>query len=133
MRYGITVLGVACLVLAEAWSPPVGPEGAAAVVRATGAAGQEPGRAIFVGKGNCFTCHGGEATGTPLAPDLTDDEWVNFDERPTDEQMRTLVKEGVDRPVRYPAPMPPMGGGALSDDEIAAVATYVLGLSSPGS
>lgn len=90
---------------------------------------QEAGQAIFQGKGNCFTCHRQDAKGTPLAPDLTDDQWVNFDERPTLQEVETLIKEGVAQPEEHPAPMPPMGGARLSDEEVAQVAEYVLGLS----
>lgn len=87
-----------------------------------------PGEAIFKGKGNCFTCHGREAKGTALAPDLTDDGWVNFDARPTQDELETLVREGVSKPVQHPAPMPAMGGARLSDEEVAQVAAYVLSL-----
>lgn len=90
---------------------------------------QEAGQAIFQGKGNCFTCHRQDAKGTPLAPDLTDDQWVNFDTRPTQEEVVTLIKDGVAQPVEHPAPMPPMGGASLSEDEVAQVARYVLSLS----
>jgi len=90
---------------------------------------QDAGKAIFEGKGNCFTCHRKDGKGTPLAPDLTDDTWINFDSRPTAEAVAALVKEGVAQPKQHPAPMPPMGGASLSDDEIAAVAAYVLSLS----
>lgn len=89
----------------------------------------DPGRAIFGGKGNCFSCHGGQGQGSVLGPDLTDDEWVNFDARPTAGEVETLIREGVAKPVRHPAPMPPMGGARLSGAEIAAVAAYVLRLS----
>lgn len=91
---------------------------------------QDPGEALFRGKGNCFTCHKQDGTGTPLAPDLTDDEWLNFDDgRPTVEEVATLIREGVSRPVSHPAPMPPMGGARLSDTEIEQLAEYVLRLS----
>lgn len=90
---------------------------------------QDPGQAIFQGKGNCFTCHRQDAKGTPLAPDLTDDVWVNFDQRPTQQEVETLIKEGVAQPQEHPAPMPPMGGGSLSDDEVTQLARYVLSLS----
>ncbi len=87
------------------------------------------GQAIFKGKGNCFTCHGPAGKGTVLAPDLTDAEWLNFEGRPARADVEALVKRGVPRPVRHPAPMPAMGGARLSDDEIAAVAEYILSLS----
>lgn len=86
------------------------------------------GQALFRGKGNCFTCHGREATGGPLAPDLTDDVWVNFDQRPSAAEVEALVKAGVPKPVKHPAPMPPMGGARLSDEEVRQLAAYVLSL-----
>lgn len=103
---------------------------------ARSATAQDPGRgaAIYKGKGNCVSCHGPAAKGTPLAPDLTDGEWVNFERRPTLTEVEALVRTGVAKPVRHPAPMPPMGGARLSDEEVASVAAYVLSLSSePGS
>lgn len=90
----------------------------------------DPGRTIFQGKGNCFTCHRQDARGTPLAPDLTDAEWIAFDQPPTVAQLETLIREGVPKPTRHPAPMPPMGGARLSPEEVTQVARYVLGLSS---
>jgi mono/diheme cytochrome c family protein len=84
------------------------------------------GRRIFVAKGNCFTCHGANARGTPLAPDLTDAEVLHVDTGIA--SIVGVVKEGVAKPVKYPAPMPPMGGASLSDAEIAAVAAWVHSL-----
>ena len=37
------------------------------------------GKAIFTGKGLCAACHGPDAKGTALAPNLTDDEWLHAD------------------------------------------------------
>lgn len=88
----------------------------------------DPGKALFQGKGSCFACHGREAGGTQLGPDLTDAEWINFEARPTGDQMEELIRDGVARPKRHPAPMPPMGGARLSAAEIAQLATYVLSL-----
>ncbi len=94
------------------------------------AATQDPGgEKIFRGKGNCFTCHGPAGKGTPLAPDLTDDVWLEFEGTPARADIEDLVRRGVPQPVRHPAPMPAMGGARLSDDEITAVAEYVLSLS----
>lgn len=84
------------------------------------------GRRIFVAKGNCFTCHGANARGTPLAPDLTDAEVLHVDTGIA--SIVGVVKEGVAKPVKYPAPMQPMGGASLSDAEIAAVAAWVHSL-----
>ena len=87
----------------------------------------EQGRTVFGGAGNCYTCHGPDATGTPLAPDLTDGEWLNVDG--SYGQIAQLVRTGVASPKQHPAPMPPMGGGNLSADQVCAVAAYVHSLS----
>lgn len=120
MRHAPIIIGsLACALVALAAAPAhtAAPQDSAA------------GEAIFKGKGSCFTCHGPRATGTTLAPDLTDDAWVNFEARPSQEEVETLVREGVAKPVQHPAPMPPMGGARLSDDEVSQVAAYVLSLS----
>jgi|SRR5690554_1133660 len=89
------------------------------------------GQQVFTGAGNCFTCHGMDGTGTPLAPDLTDDQWLNLQPAQGDllGQIENLVRTGVASPVQYPAPMPPMGGGQLTDEQVRAVAAYTLSLS----
>ncbi len=75
----------------------------------------------------CSACHGPAGAGTAMAPSLRDAEWLNvsgqFDE------IVTLVHEGVPAPVQFPAPMPPMGGGSFTDDEVRAIASYVFALS----
>lgn len=98
----------------------------AVLLGAASAAAAQDGKAIFMKKGNCATCHGPMAQGTPLAPNLTDSTWLNVDG--TIEQITALIKSGVPKPKKHPAPMPPMGGAKLSDAEIAAVAKYVLSL-----
>lgn len=89
----------------------------------------EEGQAVFTGQGICYTCHGQDATGTQLAPDLTDDEWINIPEPITQEKIVSLVKSGVAEPVEYPAPMPPLGGAQISDEQVQAVSAYVYSLS----
>ncbi len=85
------------------------------------------GQQIFTGPpGTCYTCHGPDATGTPLAPDLTDGEWINVSGEY--EEIVELVRTGVPDPVSHPAPMPPMGGASLTEDQIRAVAAYVYTL-----
>ncbi|NIQ59374.1 MAG: c-type cytochrome [Gammaproteobacteria bacterium] len=83
----------------------------------------ERGRVVFTGRGNCTACHGPNATGGPLAPDLTDSEWLNMDTA-SYETVATLVRDGVPSPVSHPAPMPPGGGADLSDPEVCAVAAW---------
>jgi mono/diheme cytochrome c family protein len=85
------------------------------------------GKGIFLGKGNCAGCHGPDAKGTALAPNLTDGEWLHIDG--SLESIVTLVKAGVPKPKKVSGPMPPKGGAQLSDDEVTAVSRYVFSLS----
>lgn len=87
------------------------------------AAGQQ----IFTGEGLCSTCHGPDATGTPLAPNLTDDTWLNVSGRNYDEIV-ALIKAGVPQPVEAPAPMLPRGGSSITDEQVDEVAAYVVSL-----
>lgn len=89
---------------------------------------QETGREIFLGKGNCYMCHGSNGRGTVMAPNLADTTWLNVDG--SHAQIVALVKSGVPRPKRYPGFMPAMGGATLQPKEIEAVAQYVVSLRS---
>ena len=103
---------------------------------ATQMAGQPPqgataedvtaGQQIFTSTGNCYTCHGPDAKGTALAPNLTDAEWLNIDGSFASIQQN--VKTGVPQPKQHPAAMPAMGGANLSDDQIRQVSAYVWSL-----
>lgn len=85
------------------------------------------GKKVFTGKGNCYTCHGVDAKGTPLAPNLAQPRWINIDGSYA--EIAKLVTTGVPHPKQHPAPMPAMGGAQLSADEICDVAAYVYLLS----
>jgi mono/diheme cytochrome c family protein len=113
-------------------SPEDAPQVEAAEARASGCPdiAQEVvdrGREVFAGAGNCFTCHGGDARGTSLAPDLTDGEWLNVDG--SYGSIADVVRTGVSGPQRFPVPMPPMGGASLPPADVCAVAAYVYSLS----
>jgi len=86
------------------------------------------GEGIFHTTGNCFTCHGADAKGTPLAPDLTDDQWLNTTGH-NYEEIVGVVTDGVAQPKQHPSPMPAKGGAALTDEQVHAVAAYVFSLS----
>ncbi|MGH7637352.1 MAG: c-type cytochrome [Gemmatimonadaceae bacterium] len=95
-----------------------------------GEGGLALGRQIFQGQaagGLCQTCHGMDAKGTQLGPDLTDANWLNTDG--TLAGITQVIRTGVATPKQYPGPMPPMGGSQLTDDQITAVAEYVKSLS----
>lgn len=90
------------------------------------------GDSIFHGQaggGICFTCHGQDAKGTQLAPDLTDGEWLNGDG--SLDFIAKTVTAGVPTPKKYPGPMQPMGGASLTPDQVRAVAAYVHSLRHP--
>ncbi len=89
------------------------------------------GQQIFTGPGNCFTCHGPDGTGTALAPNLTDAEWINVPSG-TYEEIMGVVQTGVAQPAQFPAPMPAMGGASLTEDQVRAVAAYVYSIAHGG-
>jgi mono/diheme cytochrome c family protein len=92
------------------------------------------GDSIFHGKlagGLCFTCHGVDANGGPLAPSLTDTVWITGDGSYAFIQKR--VTTGMPTPTKpYITPMLPMGGAQLTPDQIKAVASYVYSISHHG-
>ena len=68
----------------------------------------EQGKEVFVGPGLCVACHGPDGTGTPIAPALNDDAWLNIDG--AFENIVELVTTGVAVPKEHPVPMAPRGG-----------------------
>ena len=89
----------------------------------------EQGKKIFSGPGNCYSCHGTNAKGTPLAPDLTDQKWLQIDGNfPA---IVKVIQTGVPQPTEHPAPMPPMGGAHLNESQVCAVGAYVFTLTHP--
>ena len=83
-----------------------------------------------VGAALCYVCHGPGGKGvTGLGPNLTDKEWLNGDG--TLAFIEKTITEGVPKPKKMPAPMPPKGGGQLTDAQIKAAAGYVYSLSHP--
>jgi mono/diheme cytochrome c family protein len=79
------------------------------------------------GGGTCYTCHGADAKGTPLAPDLTDDKWLWSDG--SWEAIIKTVTTGVPHPKEHHSQMPPRGGTQFTPEQAAAVAAYVWALS----
>lgn len=78
----------------------------------------------------CWTCHGMDAAGGPLAPTLRDQNWLNSDG--SYESIVEVVRNGVPTPVEHPGAMPPMGGSPLTDDQVNQVAAYVYAISHGG-
>lgn len=80
-----------------------------------------------VGGAPCTGCHGANATGTPLGPDLTGTRWLWGDG--SYPAIAKIISAGVPQPKQFRSPMPPMGGAQLSSDQVSAVAAYVWALS----
>jgi len=91
------------------------------------------GDSIFHGRadgGLCFTCHGLDAKGGPLAPVLADSnkKWLTGDGSYAFIQKR--VTDGMPTPTApYESPMLPKGGANLTADQVKAVAAYVYSIS----
>jgi glucose/arabinose dehydrogenase/mono/diheme cytochrome c family protein len=75
----------------------------------------------------CAGCHGSDAKGSPLGPDLTSGKWLWGDGSLA--AIAHTITVGVPRPKEYGAPMPPMGGAQLSPSQVSAVAAYIWALS----
>jgi len=93
------------------------------------------GQAIFNGQGICYTCHGQNGTGTALAPNQNDDQWLHItatDPAGKYEQIVQIINQGVSQPKQFPAPMPAKGGAQLSDEQVRQAAAYVYAISQRG-
>jgi glucose/arabinose dehydrogenase/mono/diheme cytochrome c family protein len=83
-----------------------------------------------VANGTCTGCHGSDAKGTSVGPDLTSGRWLWGDG--SVEAITKVITEGVPHPKRYTGVMPPMGGAQLSPQDVAAVADYVWAIGHAG-
>src|SRR3989442_16009348 len=83
-----------------------------------------------VGRATCAACHGARGAGA-LAPPLTSGTWLHSDG--SSPSIVRVVREGVLKPSRGPTPMPPMGGGNLTPEQLRAVAAYVYTLGNRGA
>jgi glucose/arabinose dehydrogenase/mono/diheme cytochrome c family protein len=88
---------------------------------------------IFHGEvdgGTCSGCHGGDAKGTSVGPDLTSGKWVWGDGSLA--SIAQTITYGVPNPKLSTGVMPPKGGANLSDADVAAVAAYVWAIGHKG-
>ncbi len=85
------------------------------------------GETVFHADGGCVRCHGADATGD-LGPDLTDNDWLQA--KGSYLAIVNQVLTGVSEESSTTGiPMPPRGGGNLSDNEVHDVAAYVWRIS----
>jgi glucose/arabinose dehydrogenase/mono/diheme cytochrome c family protein len=80
-----------------------------------------------VGGASCTGCHGENAEGTSLGPDLTGKKWLWSDGSYAG--IAKTIVDGVSQPKQYRSPMPPMGGAQLTTDQVNAVAAYIWSVS----
>lgn len=80
-----------------------------------------------VGGGTCAGCHGPNARGSTLAPDLTSNKYLWGDGSYS--SILGIITKGVTSPKQHTGVMPPMGGAQLNQVQRAAVAAYVWSLS----
>jgi mono/diheme cytochrome c family protein len=81
---------------------------------------------VYHGPGNCYACHGNNAQGA-VGPNLTDSEWIHS--KGTLEEIAAQITHGISKEdSKSGIPMPPKGGGTISDDDVKAVAAYVYSL-----
>jgi mono/diheme cytochrome c family protein len=78
----------------------------------------------------CGGCHGSDAKGSPIAPDLTNGKWLWSDG--SLQGLEATIKNGVAEPKAHPGAMPPMGGVTLSQADLDAVSAYVWALGHQG-
>lgn len=88
----------------------------------------DAGRDLFNGAAICFTCHGQNGTNGALAPDLTDDEWLNIDSRDLD-AIIGIINTGVATPKQFTnSQMMPRAGTPITDEQVRQIAAYVVSL-----
>lgn len=75
----------------------------------------------------CAVCHGFDGSGTPLGPSLRDGTWIHISGSPA--EIATIIRTGVAEPLEHPVPMPVMGGGRFTSEELNGLVAYVHALS----
>ena len=119
MAVALIASAAACASSSATGAAPDGPEAREGLA--------ERGAAIYTGAGRCAVCHGALGLGTPMGPNLTDDEWLHGDG--SIESIRSVIEAGVAQPKVFSRPMLPKGGTSLSDEDLRAVVSYVWSLS----
>ena len=74
----------------------------------------------------CTGCHGADAKGTPLGPNLTGPAYLWGDGSVA--ALEKTITEGVAQPKQFRSGMPAKGGGALSGADVHDLAAYLWAL-----
>lgn len=115
--------------MGRAATPPPGSTTASSVplaCRTPDSAAVARGRTLFA-HATCVSCHGPDAHGTGIAPDLADRTWL--DATGSEASIAAVIRAGVPHPRKYATPMPPAGGSRLDAQQICDVAAWVYSLS----
>lgn len=110
------------------WAAVFGVLAVATPARAQDAAQVATGDSLFNGRqmGACWACHGKKGIGTAAGPKLNDKVWLNTDG--TLDGVKGIITTGVPKPKKSKTPMPAMGGGKLTPEQVDALAAYVVSL-----
>jgi glucose/arabinose dehydrogenase/mono/diheme cytochrome c family protein len=81
------------------------------------------------GGATCVGCHGADAKGSTLGPDLTVNKWLWSNGSYAG--ITATIAGGVAQPKRFRSPMPAMGGAQLNSDQVMAVSAYIWALNHP--
>jgi mono/diheme cytochrome c family protein len=86
----------------------------------------DAGQQLYAGGGNCFSCHGMDASGGALGPNLRDGDWLHSDG--SIDGIAGTIQSGVAQPIQYPVGMPAMGGAQLTPEQVRQIAAYLYTL-----
>src|SRR2546422_70349 len=114
---------------------PGPPEGIHPDAAALAAAGITPamialGDSVYhgqVGGGTCVGCHGPDAKGSPLGPDLTGRRWLWGDG--SFNSIELTIAQGGPTPKEHAAATPPAGGAQRTRVQVRALTAHVYALS----
>lgn len=79
---------------------------------------------------SCGGCHGNDARGTPVGPDLTSGAYLWGDGSVA--ALGATITSGVSQPKQYRQAMPAMGGAQLTPDQVHDLAAYIWAMAHAG-
>lgn len=90
------------------------------------------GKTLYAGAAACQMCHGLAGKGTGMTAPLTDTTWA-YAEEGTLEAVAAVIRDGLTPAQTGKMPMPAASAKKLTEEQITALAAYVMSLSKPGS
>lgn len=108
-------------------STPLGPPVPNPLPQGLAASAVQAGHRLYA---PCAVCHGPDAGGTQMGPSLRDDPFLQT--AGGLEEIVQVIRTGVAEPEEFAVPMPAYAGN-LTEEQIRALASYVLALRQPTS